>query len=397
MMRRTRAGIGAALLLALMALMALAAACGGNDPTPPTPTPPAATASATVAPAPTPAASPTGQPSATAPGTVSTQQPPRPAPSATSPAPSGPSVTVSAVGDVCLARQVVDRMAANGADYPFALVAPLLQGDILAGNFEGALTERGDPWPKSFNFRTPPRYAEGLARAGFDVVSLANNHAMDYGVTGLLDTFAALDAAGIAYAGAGDGIPRAYAPVIIERNGLRVAFLAWVATPDEGSGFSISQWFAQEGAPGVAYPSDRAIADTVRAARAQADFVIVMPHAGTEYRTAPDATQRRIAEAALAAGADAVIGAHAHVPQPIEQRGRQLIAWGLGNFVFDLDQWDLAGIPEPRVSLVLNLTLTKGAGVTAWEYRAVALDNNEDRPRPATPAEGAALGRILTP
>ncbi len=384
----------------LLASLALTAACGGGGGTSPTATAAVPGATATLAAPSTPAETPPAAATATAlPAATPAASPAATPPGAPTPAapPGARSVTITAVGDVCLARQVVDRMEADGADYPFALVAPLLEGDILAGNFEGALTERGEPWPKSFNFRTPPRFAGGLARAGFDVLSLANNHAMDYGANGLLDTVAALDAAGIAWVGAGDGIPRAYAPVIIERNGLRVAFLAWVATPDEGSGFSISEWFAQEGTPGVAYPSDQAIADTVRAARAQADFVVVMPHAGTEYRAAPDATQRRIAGAALAAGADAVIGAHAHVPQPVEQRGGQLIAWGLGNFVFDLDQWDLAGIPEPRVSLALSITLTEGAGVTAWSARAVALDNDEDRPRPATAAEAAALERIISP
>lgn len=387
--------------IALLLALALTSACGGESGTPPAAPSATVTTKTPAVAAPTTEATSTTAAAPTASVTAAEATAPASTPDTAEPTPAAPpgarSVTITAVGDVCLARQVVDRMEANGADYPFALVAPLLEGDILVGNFEGALTDRGEPWPKSFNFRTPPRFAGGLARAGFDVLSLANNHAMDYGATGLLDTIAALDAAGIAYAGAGDGIPRAYAPVIVERNGLRVAFLAWVATPDEGSGFSITKWFAQEGVPGVAYPSDQAIADTVRAARAQADFVVVMPHAGTEYRTAPDATQRHIAEAALAAGADAVIGAHAHVPQPVEQRGGRLIAWGLGNFVFDLDQWDLAGIPEPRVSLALSLTLTEGAGVTAWDYRPVTLDNAEDRPRPATAAEGAALERMITP
>ena len=86
------------------------------------------------------------------------------------------------------------------------------------------------------------------------------------------------------------------------------------------------------------------------AARAQADFVIVAPHAGTEYDNRPNETQLELASAAMAAGADAYIGAHAHVVQPVEQRGSQLIAWGLGNFIFNLDDVDLANIPEPRVS-----------------------------------------------
>jgi len=125
--------------------------------------------------------------------------------------------------------------------------------------------------------------------------------------------------------------------------------------------------------------------------------VIVSVHAGTEYANVPDATQRRIAETALAAGADAYLGHHAHVVQPIEQRGNQLIAWGLGNFIFDLDDVDLANIPEPRVSLVLNLTLTDGQGVTSFEALPVVQDAAEDRPRPATPQEAAVLQSLIAP
>jgi poly-gamma-glutamate synthesis protein (capsule biosynthesis protein) len=104
-----------------------------------------------------------------------------------------------------------------------------------------------------------------------------------------------------------------------------------------------------------------------------------------------------VAQWALDAGADAYIGSHAHVVQPIELHDGKLIAWGLGNFVFDLDNVDLANIPVPRVSLVLRMTLTKGAGVTSYDVLPVALDDAEDRPRPATAEEGAVLDRLLAP
>jgi poly-gamma-glutamate synthesis protein (capsule biosynthesis protein) len=128
-----------------------------------------------------------------------------------------------------------------------------------------------------------------------------------------------------------------------------------------------------------------------------ADFIVVSIHAGDEYVNAPNATQRALADAALAAGADLVLGHHAHVVQPVEQRGNQLIAWGLGNFIFDLDQWDLAGIPQPRVSLILNVTLTEGVGVTSWEAIPVRLDEDQDRPRPASPDEAAVLFELIAP
>lgn len=310
------------------------------------------------------------------------------------------SVTISAVGDISLAREVVDRMEANGADYPYALITPLLTGDIVIGNLEGALTEGGEPWPKGYNFRTPPRFVSGLADAGFDYVSLANNHAMDYGLGGLNDTEEALRAGGVFWGGAavrGEGqgernpIPFAQMPIPIERNGLSVAFISCVDTPTEGGGFAIRDWEVNEEAGGLFICDDEPLRQSIADARSQADFVVVLVHAGTEYSHVPDATQRRIAETALAAGADAYIGHHAHVVQPIEQRGPQLIAWGLGNFIFDLDEVDLANIPEPRMSLILNITLTEGAGVTAFEAVPVVQDANEDRPRPATAGEAAIL------
>jgi len=288
-------------------------------------------------------------------------------------------------------------MEANGAGYPYALVRGLISGDIGVANLEGALTERGEAWPKGYNFRTPPRFVSGLRDAGFDVVSLGNNHSMDYGVVGLTDTLDALVSAGVRSVGAGHTMAEARAPVILEANGLSVAFVACAATPTEGGGFAIRDWAAGVATPGIFVCDDAPLSEAIARARENADFVIVSVHAGTEYANVPDATQRRIAETALAAGADAYIGHHAHVVQPVEQRGNQLIAWGLGNFIFDLDNVDLANIPEPRVSLVLNLTLTDGQGVTSFEALPVVQDAAEDRPRPATPQEAAVLQSLIAP
>ena len=325
-------------------------------------------------------------------GAPATVGPPPPStPTAIAPRP----IAVDAVGDISLAREVADRMAFAGPDYPYALVAPLLRGDVGIANLEGALTERGEPWPKTYNFRTPPRFAPGLATAGFDVVSLANNHTLDYGATGLLDTIAALDAAGVHQAGAGANATLARAPAVVETAAGRLAVLAYAATPDEGGGFSVRQWIADGDSPGLAYGTPDAIASDVRAAKLAADFVIVMVHAGDEYVNAPNATQRALVEAALDAGADAYIGHHAHVVQPVELRGNQLVAWGLGNFIFDLDSVDLANIPEPRVSLILRFTLAKGTGVTSYDIVALTQDAAEDRPRPATPDEAEVLRKLV--
>jgi poly-gamma-glutamate synthesis protein (capsule biosynthesis protein) len=308
-----------------------------------------------------------------------------------------PSLTISAVGDISLAREVVPRMETNGALYPYMLISHLLTGDVVFANLEGALTERGEPWPKGYNFRTPPRFASGLRDAGLDIVSLANNHTMDFGVVGLEDTLDALDAASVRRIGAGRTGIEAAQPAVLEANGLRVAFIGCAATPVEAGGFAIQQWSAEADGTGVFVCDDAALRTWIAEARKIADFVIVTAHAGTEYRNAPDATQSRIVNVALEAGADVFIGHHAHVVQPVELRGNQLVAWGLGNFIFDLDNVDLANIPEPRVSLVLNFTLTKGKGVTSWEAVSVVQDANEDRPRPANAEEAAILQDLVTP
>ena len=314
---------------------------------------------------------------------------------APTPTPDGASVTISAVGDISLARQVVDRMEANGADYPFALIAPLMTGDIGFANLEGPLTDRGEIWPKGYNFRTPPRFASGLPAGHFGVVTLANNHAMDYAAIGLQDTIAALDAVGVRHTGGGDGIAQALTPAVFDVRGVRVAFVGCALTPNEGGGFDIHAWAASAREPGIAVCNASLLRDAIAGARKLADFVVVAVHAGDEYHNAPSATQRELADEALADGADVYLGAHAHVVQPIERRGAQLIVWGLGNFIFDLDDVDLANIPEPRVSLILNVTLTKGSGVTAFEAVPVTQDANEDRPRPATADEAAILRGLI--
>jgi len=383
---RRALAVAAAFALALVALVAVACASPAGAPESPP---------AMIAASPGPGGTTTATATPTVTATPTTTATPTPAVSLRAAVPDGASVTVSAVGDISLAREVVDRMRQQGAAYPFALVAPLIDGDIGFGNLEGALTEQGEPWPKGYNFRTPPQFASALTAGRIGVVTLANNHTMDYGVVGLEDTLAALDAAGVRHAGAGADEAAARAPAVVEVRGLRVAFLGYVLTPDEFGGFSIRAWAAGPGAPGVAIGSAEAIAADVAAAKQAADFVIVAVHAGDEYQPTPNATQRALAQAALDAGADAFIGAHAHVVQPVEQRGQQLVAWGLGNFVFDLDPVDLANIPEPRVSLVLRITLTKGAGVTAWEAIPVTLDDTQDRPRPAIAEEGAVLRRMI--
>ena len=295
-------------------------------------------------------------------------------------------VTLNAVGDLMLARDIITMMDERGSAYPFAAVKALLgDADVTIANMEGTFTDRGVPAAKFYTFRTPPFHARGLAEAGIDVVSLGNNHAMDFGAQGLQDTLDALDAAGVLYSGAGANIQAARAPVLIEKNGLRLAFLSY-------NGVSEAT-FAGPNSYGVANAEPVAISQDVAGAKASADFVIVSLHAGTEYTDTPTAQQSTLAHAAIDAGAVVVLGHHAHVLQGLQEYNGGLVAYGLGNFVFDLDSEDLATLgPRPFQTMVLKIELTR-AGVESVATRPVFIDPAENRPIVAT---GERLREIET-
>jgi len=315
-----------------------------------------------------------------------------PAPEATralpspTPEPSG-RVRLNAVGDLMLERRIITLMDEQGSLYPFEAVLHLLEdSDITIGNLEGTFTERGVRADKFYAFRTPPRHAQGLAEAGFDVVSLGNNHAMDYGVEGLEDTLEALDGIGVLHSGAGLDAQSARAPAYLERNGLRLAFLSYNAA-------ALSEAFpAGPDRPGVALAEAQSIREDVAAALEGADLVIVSLHAGGEYVDVPTPQQRELSQAAIEAGAALVLGHHAHVFQGWQVYGDGVIVWGLGNFVFDLDWEDYETIPGPRAFLtaILHIELTRD-GVESVTAYPVFIDPTQNRP---VPAEGERLTEI---
>lgn len=299
-----------------------------------------------------------------------------------------PGVVLDAVGDIMLGRTVGRTITEHGPRYPFAAVAPLLEGsDLRAGNLELPLTERGIRARKDYTFRAPPAVTEGLVAAGFDLLTLANNHTLDYGPEGLLDTLTALERAGIARPGAGTNAAEAHEPAILTANGLRLAVLSYVNTPNDGrTGWVAESMKAGEGSPGVAWGTAEAIRRDVAAARNRADLVIVALHAGSEYLAAPNAVQQELAYAAVDAGAALVLGAHPHVLQGIEVYKGAPIVYSLGNFVFDVDDDDRRQPGLPSVlSAVLRIRLDKG-GVRGLEVRPAIIDERDGRPIPVTGA-----------
>lgn len=250
-----------------------------------------------------------------------------------------PMIHLAAVGDIMLARGLGYNLSQGHLAYPFAKVADELQAaDITLGNVESALGSVGEPAPKSYPFQAPPEAAQALALGGFDVVSLANNHGMDYGPEALLQALALLRAQNVQPVGAGANRAEAHTPYIAEINGLKIAFLAYVNVPVEAlTAFDVATWDAGENSPGLAWGEPEIVAADVTAVRPQVDLVVVILHSGYEYIEEPSEPQALISRAAIDAGAHLVIGHHAHILQGIERYNGGVIVYGLGNFAFEID------------------------------------------------------------
>jgi poly-gamma-glutamate capsule biosynthesis protein CapA/YwtB (metallophosphatase superfamily) len=296
-----------------------------------------------------------------------------------------PAVRLMAVGDLMLGWEVGRRITRNGVASPWTKVASILrEADLVVGNLECVISARGEPWPsKLIHLRAAAKAAESLVAGGFDVVSLANNHAMDFGAIGLTDTLNALDTAGIAHAGGGRNRDAARAPVLVDRNGMRVAFLGYVLPFASRTSFNTRDWEAGTNAPGLAIGTPQAVAADVAAARALADAVVVMVHGGIEYKSKPIAAQRAFADAAINAGASLVLGHHPHVLQGYMRRNDKLVAFSLGNFVFA--RFDGAS----NDSAILDVTLTP-SGVTDFLWIPVVVESGVPRP-----AVGDEIARIM--
>ena len=308
-------------------------------------------------------------------------------------------LTIAFVGDLMLDRDVEHAMATEGAGYPFERVRPLFDGaDLIVANLEGTFADAGEPLDKFYVFATDPTLASGLADLPIWGVSLSNNHATDYGLPGLERTIETLDAHDIRHFGAGMTEAEARAALLTTTApGAGQPTIAFLGYSDIGETI-----FAEGGSGGVSRATLEAIATDVAAARDNAgvDFVVVTLHMGTEYTHVVNARQRELAEAAIDAGADLVVGHHPHVLQPVEeyatQDGREgLILYSLGNFVFDLDAEDMQDLGEgPFQSVVALVTFEVGAPLSV-ELRPARIDVTENRPRPATPEEATAILDLL--
>jgi len=281
------------------------------------------------------------------------------------------------VGDVALSRTMEEQLTRYGPAYPWSGLEPLLrQADLAVANLEGVLTTQGRPLHKPYLLRAHPRWGASLTAAGFDLVTLANNHALDYGSAGLDETLGLLEGLGIAAVGAGRTADEAHRPALFQVNGVRLALL----------GYAAARWNGSADVPAteqIAWAEPAAVQADVRAARSQADLVIVLLHAGTEYATHPSPDQVAVAHAAVEAGAALVVGHHPHVIQEVERYKGGLIVYSLGDALFD--------IPRPAAMLghLLRVHVTPAglAQAELWPFwiqdaiRPCLLDDGQGGPR----------------
>src|SRR5690348_2778911 len=231
---------------------------------------------------------------------------PTPAPTTSRPA---ARLTLAFAGDVHFADRTAARLSAD-PDTAFGEAATALRAaDLTMVNLETAVTERGSPEPKEFHFRTPATAFTALRAAGVDVATMANNHAADYGAVGLSDTLAAIKSTRFPTIGIGADAGRAYAPYYVTVRGHRVALLAASQIRDH----TLSAWTAGPTSAGIASAYDDRLIAAVQAARDQAEIVVVYLHWGVEGQGCPSGDQRALAARLAAAGADAVVGTHAHL------------------------------------------------------------------------------------
>lgn len=298
-------------------------------------------------------------------------------------------VTLAIAGDVMLGRMVNETIAMRGFAYPWGDVITTARdrADLFLINLECALTASSGRWSdgrkKEFYFRAEPSVVETLKLGGVDFVSLANNHAGDYGDAGLLETVRVLDEAGIAHAGAGATRASAAAPAYLTSNGVRVSIVAFADHPLE--------WAATDQSPGINFTNvDRAIAgvrDAIAEARGRADVVVFSIHWGPNMRARPSGAFREFAQSVIDAGADVFWGHSAHVVQGIEFWHDGVILYDTGDFI---DDYAIDVSLRNDLSALFFVSVGP-AGVTGVELLPVQIDDMR-----VSVAHGASRERFIS-
>lgn len=318
---------------------------------------------------PDPTTGPSARPSASTPTTARTRRPA-----------TGPEITIAFAGDnngeglppADMANAMANRLRA---------MKPLLSGaDLTVANLETAITTRGSAATKAFTFRSPPSILSGLQSAGVDVVSMANNHGLDFGPDGLADSIKAKHASPIPVVGIGADDAEAFAPAHVTVKGLRVAVIGATQVLDSNL---ITAWTATATKGGLASAKrvDRLVHEVERARRTD-DIVIVFLHWGTEKNECPNPAQKELAQTLAAAGTTLIVGGHAHRVQSGGFLGTSLVDYGLGNFGFH------ASSPDAAHTGVLTVTM-QGSTVKDYQWHPGLIANSQPVPLTGDTAQDA--------
>jgi poly-gamma-glutamate synthesis protein (capsule biosynthesis protein) len=238
---------------------------------------------------------------------------------------------VLAVGDIMLTGSAKFLLQTKGYDHPFQdknLARLIATADVAFANLEYPVTFKGVRYKdKEYTFRGDPESLSAIRKAGFDLLSLANNHIMDYGEKGLRDTIRQCRKNRLVFTGAGADLASASSLAVIKRHGVRYGLLAYSLTFPE-------EFWATPGKPGTAHPDWAQVGHDIRDARPRVDILMVSFHWGEELKSEPKKYQIDFAHHAINAGADIVLGHHPHIPQPIEIFKGKPIFYSLGNYAF---------------------------------------------------------------
>lgn len=295
-------------------------------------------------------------------------------------------LTMNFVGDIMIGRYLSNQIENNGVDYPFSTTMDYLgnNADITVANLEVQLTTSTHQHPtKTVCFKANPAHAVGLKNAGIDVVSLANNHILDYMEEGLIETRNTLDTLGITYSGAGLNSAEAYLPAFLDKKGINIAFLA---SSDRTGQYNNYQPYLQAAydKAGFAYQTPYYIQKQINEVKDVADIIVIESHSGSEYSSGPGSNydssvdiipgqhdeeysplidiphmwDREIRHFMIDSGADIVICHHPHIVHGFEIYKKKLIAHSLGNFIFDLNYF------KTMPTVILNTEI----GLNGFEF-----------------------------
>ncbi|MCR8643868.1 CapA family protein [Paenibacillus sp. N1-5-1-14] len=301
--------------------------------------------------------------------TASPKVTPSPTPTQTPSTTTGQSDPIHIVfaGDALMDWSVKEAIKKNGPDFPFQFVKKEVSAaDYAFVNLETAITNHNEKDTNQiYNFKSDPIALQGLKNAGFDIVSIANNHVLDFKEPGFLDTLKHLTDAGLKYVGGGRNAEEAYKAQTVEIKGKKIKFLAFSRFIPQ------TYWFAQKNRPGIAEAyNEKSVLPVIERERKGADYLLVYMHWGVEKTNKPEAWQRTYAHKILDAGADAIVSSHVHVLQGFEFYKGKPIAYSIGNFLFpDYVKGDNADTG------ILHLNLQDGK--VAMEFKPYFIQANQ--------------------